>query len=402
MEFKFPIYVPSYHRYTDPKGIRGKQVEVHKFLINVNDIPDGLPDDPNPREANVNHHVAKKVGETLEGIAMPMQFKNKGFTIVANKARRNADTLYVEFVNGDGLLDGGHTYSKIMEMRGDRKLPENYVHVELQVGLPPSAIAEIAEGRNTSIQVKANSLADLRGAFDWIKDAVKGKHFAGNIGYHENQAGALIDVVDLIRFMAFLNVDAYPVDVKKVKHPTSLSHGKTLEYYESNFELFKRFAPLIPQILYLVDYINWTGMKRYNDVGGKAGNTNGIFSDKKTRLVVMNKEADMPLLKQSMYMVLAPYRNLVTRKHGVFEWVGNFVNILEIVDSTLGEVIHGLRESIKANGGKNAHSVLNNADVWDKLFRIVRDEYLSNRSKLEKSAGDRVNIPTFAEMTMGL
>ena len=67
-------------------------------------------------------------------------------------------------------LTGGHTYKLIVDNLENGKLPDNqYVNVEIRVGIPELWIPAIAGRLNTSIQVQDMSLDNLAGLFNWLK-----------------------------------------------------------------------------------------------------------------------------------------------------------------------------------------------------------------------------------------
>ena len=85
-----------------------------------------------------------------------------------------------------------------------------------------SFFEDLAEARNTSTQVKEESIANLKDYFDIIKKAVDGETFKNNINYVENDDGD-IDISDILALLFMFNIDAYP-DMDNC--PVSAYNGK--------------------------------------------------------------------------------------------------------------------------------------------------------------------------------
>ena len=139
------------------------------LMVNVLDIPVGMPLDPNPRKPNIDRKKWREIGRHLmneEGTPNTFHLKNKGITLIAKSVRvvpvAGARDHDVEIIlsKGDGVGDGGHTYTLITERRAALDdLAENdpdfgqYVQVRVLVGYPSEIVNEIVRGLNTAIQV---------------------------------------------------------------------------------------------------------------------------------------------------------------------------------------------------------------------------------------------------------
>mgnify|MGYP000227012834 CR=1 FL=1 len=67
------------------------------------------------------------------------------------------------------------------------QLAKARVHLEIISGIKDkSVIAKLSQGRNTSTQVKKETMAHFNGHFDWIKEILDKQKYGVNIGYEEN------------------------------------------------------------------------------------------------------------------------------------------------------------------------------------------------------------------------
>ena len=171
-----------------------------------------IPDDVNPRSHDldmVKSGVAKEIRRTLEEAPGDFFLANRGATVIAESLRFDPARSEVEIVIADpdihGLADGatsdavialvqqaaadGRSFKALTHEEIPAHLKEARFHVEVIVGITGrEKIGIIARGRNTSRQVKSWSLADFKGAFDWISNILeKSPAFAGRIGYEEKR-----------------------------------------------------------------------------------------------------------------------------------------------------------------------------------------------------------------------
>jgi hypothetical protein len=191
-------------------------------------------------------------------------------------------------------------------------------HVEVIVGINSrERIGVIARGRNTSRQVKSWSLADFKGAFDWIRDILDNNPlFKDRIGYDEN-AGKPVTVLDVISLMTLFSRewDEKGSGLKR-KAPTvaysskgrmdaRLQDPKLAPYYEA-------LAPILEDILRLHDYV-YVGFSDAYKVamnGGKLGRRRGVEAQS-IKLPLTGEEAPYELTNGYVFPLLAAFRALV-------------------------------------------------------------------------------------------
>ena len=254
------LVAPFARRIPDPNFKDAYGLERHIFVVPVRDLPKHIPLDPNARRSKTSKRVYKKVADSLfnrECEEGTFHLKNKGITIIAESVKQTGKDQYtVEMINGvHGIVDGGHTYTLICDAQGQAGLPENqFVTVEVRVGVPEAWIPDIAGGLNTSVQVQDMSLDNLANAFGWIKDELKGTSYYPIIAWSENDPGEY-DARDVVSLLAMFNVELHPNDGDD--HPVYAYEKKSmaLKAFEQKPAGFKRMRPILKDVLRLHDII---------------------------------------------------------------------------------------------------------------------------------------------------
>ncbi len=305
------------------------RIERHYFLVRAREMPQGVSTDANAREpAGINRQVYRDVRDSLLGLtATPGTFDlmNKGITILARDVKRIDDDSYdVVIGDGQGIVDGGHTYRIICENQDNDELPgEQFVEVQVRTGIDGDLITDIAKGLNTGIQVKLHSLANLDGAFEWLKEEVANEPYANLISWREGDEGEY-DVRDLISVLEAFNVFDFPNN--KSTHPIhayekwSLSAKKFATDYQEYRDSVKkskyhRLRPLLKGALVLFDTIRREFREIHNELGGRAGKLKIMEEAPKGRNFTFPFAGLQPsnyrLTKGALYPILAAFRNAV-------------------------------------------------------------------------------------------
>lgn len=375
-------FVAKYaRRIPDPTFKEEHGLERHIFVVPVKTIPKGLPLDPNARRPKTSKRVYKKVEASLfNQDCEPGTFhlKNKGITIIADAVRSLGDDRYeVDMVNGvHGIVDGGHTYTLISEAQTDAALPEEqYVSVEVRVGVPDTWIPEIAGGLNTSVQVQDMSLDNLAGEFEWIKDVLKKTEYFSEIAWSENDPGDY-DARDIVSLMAMFNVELHPNDGDE--HPVYGYEKKStaLKSFEQKPATFKRMNGILKDILRLHDivrrdyYFIWNA----DNDGGKAGKL--AFSEAKTKGVwkfpFTGQTAEYRMVNGALYPIIAAYRWYVELDPITAEvsWRGGFEAIQAAWEDDAVSLLKSTHE-MSNTLGRNPQSVGKSRPHWANLHNIV-------------------------------
>lgn len=264
-----------------------KSLKTYEVIINVNDMPEGLPTDPNPRDAKPKGKTYVEIINSLNSDDGLFHKKNKGMTLVAGKTEYDArkQLLKLSFRKGkdqmssDGILDGGHTYSIINNHREDG-LENQFVKATIMVGVPSDLIPELSAGLNNSTALNDSSKMNHQNKFDWIKESIKAEDYADEVVYFQNDNGTVL-VDDLIAYMTALNIDLYPIASRTQPIIAYNSKGGCLAKFRENEDSYKKFEMILPDILELYDHISKDLREAYNEEGGNAGMLNVYNSTKK-------------------------------------------------------------------------------------------------------------------------
>jgi len=176
----------------------------------------------NVREAKARGRVPNAIRASFDENADEFLFMNRGLVIAAEKidfkdtsGQKRVDLHFAD-PEKHGLLDGGHTYRVVTESA--RVLADDdesrYVRVEFITGFDRETISDVVEARNTSNQVRDESLANLRQEFEPLKDVLKSYSYADLIAwseYEELQSGKPkpIDVRDIISYLITFDTSSY-------------------------------------------------------------------------------------------------------------------------------------------------------------------------------------------------
>lgn len=389
---EFPVRVAR--RIADPV-ISG--LERHIFLVPVSGMPSGISLDPNARRPKTNKRVYRKVEQSLlnEDVDYPNTFhlKNKGITIVAKSVSQLGNDRYqVEMLSGrDGIVDGGHTYDLICRNSKLGILPENqFVTVEVRVGVPDDLITEIAGGLNTSVQVQDMSLDNLGGLFDWIKSDLKAEPYFNEIAWSENDDGSF-DARDILSMLACFNIGLYPNDGPE--HPVHAyeKKSKVLAEFENRAKTFENARPILKDILQLYDTIRFEYYELWNGTAASAGQRGAAgslsFTEKRQKglwsFPFIQKSSEYRMVSGPLYAVLAALRWYVEADPmtGEYGWRGSFDDVLRFWREDGYHLLRATKE-MSDSLGRNPQSVGKSRPHWANLHNIVAKRDLERRAGL--------------------
>jgi hypothetical protein len=364
-------------------------IEHHILVSRAIDVPSGIPKDPNPREQRIDYGIYNKVRESLEDSDdLSFHLKNKGITILAHKVDHSPDkkvaTIYLG--EGDGIVDGAHTYEIILATRANEMCPERqYIKFEVVTGIPRDMRVDITGGLNTAVQVQPASLANLEGQFDWVKEILKDMPYANMIAYKQNE-NAPYDIREILSLLTLFNVNKFST----TKHPKEayVSKAKCLDMYLEDPDSFKMLKPLLKNILYLHDYVHIKSKERYNEVkGGKAGRMVGVYTEKRKRgkhnFHFVGAEAEQKLYDGALYPILGAMRFLVEQKPGedVYSWkLGSFKKVTEFFDEIAPDLIETTYKTSVTYGLK-PNPIGKDENHWDNLYKTIALHYMLNYTK---------------------
>jgi hypothetical protein len=387
-------------------------IEKYWLTVAARDFPAGISTSANARHpVGLNRRVYKDVRSSLEAQTAQLgsfDLMNKGITILAENVRlvdkeKGLFDITIDVERG-GIVDGAHTAKIIEEANSDETTPlEQYVEVYVRTGVTDELISDIARGLNTGIQVAAQSIYNIAGVFDWLKEEIEDEAYGSAISWSESD-DAEYDVRDLIGVLEVLNILDFPNDVTANKHPIaayekwSTPLKKFADDYEEHKEnlsrsKYHRLRPLLKEGLFLYDRIRHDFREIHNKAGGSAGKLNIIEEGSTSR-----PEFEFPfaglsgshyrLTKGATFPILAAFRTFVeiNPKTDEARWRGGFQRVLEIWDEAGPELVDETFQLTK-DGVRNPDQVGKNRKHWASLY--MRLQLRSLREQLEERAPTR-------------
>lgn len=352
------------------------------FYVKVDDVAEGIPMTTNPRDQKLTSNVAKAITDSLTSNDGYFHLKNRGIVVSAQKVNYNNKTgkvtIYFENTQYHGNIDGGHTYKIVCDHKGENL--DQYVQFEIMTGVE-DIIENLAEARNTSVQVDEKSMAELAQKFDPIKEALEGMPFYRRIAFRQNQSSVdeetgrnekMIDAREVVAIINMFNVDKFTGS----NHPIQAysSKAKMLSIYLSDVESYRKYVNIIPDIFDLYDGIEQEFAKAYNEAGGKYGRKK--YSGFKDGNVIAKSKFGLHELQYKipdgiMYPVVAAFRSLVkfNESTGKYEW-NSGVNPLKIWDKCKTELASKVM-SFASSIGDNPNAVGKDQNVWDLAYMTV-------------------------------
>jgi len=351
------------------------------LFCRANQVPGGISLAPNPRGQNRDKLVYKDVAKSLvgDGVATgTFHLKNRGITILATSVREDPDdkTLFeltIQDERGDGIVDGGHTYS-IIEANRDDTPNDQFVKIEVLTNVPDEFALDIAEGLNTSVQVQRMSLANLGDRFEPIKDRLAAESYVGRIAWRENDP-APFDARDLVAIMTLFNIALYPNAGSDYPMGAYTTKAGTLERFLADDSSYMKVLPILPDILTLYDTVSFTARKYHNDMGGRAAALSFVEEKKKGfDFVFTGQHGQYRLSLGALYPMVGAFRYMVEEDPatGRFRWRDDagIDDVVKVWTSIAGEMMRATR-STSDEVGRNQTAIGKSRNHWANLHNMV-------------------------------
>ena len=286
-------------------------------------------------------------------------------------------TVYFDNTLCHGNIDGGHTYRIICEYQG-KKLNQ-YVQFEVMTGVE-GIIENLAEARNTSVQVDEKSMAELARKFDPIKEGLEGMPFFDRIAFKQNQVSVdetgknlkMIDAREVVAIINMFNIEKYDAQT----HPMQAysSKAKMLELYLQDPEFYRKFVNVMPDIFDLYDQIEMEFADAYNSAGGRYGRKK--YSGHKDDSTVGKSKFGMHDLKYKipdgfMYPVVAAFRSYLqyNEETDKYEW-RNGIRPEDTWNDCKKELTSSIM-NFASSIGDNPNAVGKDTNIWDLAYMKV-------------------------------
>ena len=350
----------------------------HVMFVAIKDVPADLLRDANVRPPNIDRRVYREVEESmLDHNSLPGTFhlKHKGVTILADKVESaTKDEYVVTMVEGQGIVDGGHTDEIIARHREDPDIPENqYLKFEILTGVPQQWISEIAGGLNTSMQVQPMSLDNKRELFVWMQDELRDEPYYGKLAWRENDQGEL-DARDLIALLTCVNIYLWP-NGEDTEYPVVAysSKARALDIFEEKQAEYVKLRPILKDVLHLFDTIRLEARDLHNKAGGKGGALSFVERRKRGmyEFPIVDRKSDFRLMNGAAYPMLGAFRWMVEEDpNGTVRWRGGFDSVLELWGNIASELMK-VTQLASDDLGRNPMALGKSKNLWAQLYKTV-------------------------------
>jgi len=382
-KLSFPVI--SFRNLETPQHIQKQGYRDYFAMVDVKTLPDlAAWRKINVRDPKLTGSVPDAIRQSVLGNPDMFAFMNRGIVISVESAqfdnKSNQLTLGLRDPSLHGLLDGGHTYNILMEEREALEFPQ-YVRLEVLEGFKPEDIPNLVDARNTSNQVRDQSLMNLSGEFEKLKKALSKTHYADLIAYKEyevlsNGEPKPIDVRDIIAILTAFDRENF--DEKA--HPINAYRSKAacLTHFGEHSKAYQKIYPLAPEILELYDLIQLYLPDLYNKArSGKFGHLTGVTTYKGKRrahLHYINQDSKYGVPAGFTYPILGGFRALLEEKGGRYVW-GKGLDPISLLKDGLGETLADTIGNF-ALDARNPSKTGKSPLVWQACYQAVRVEYL--------------------------
>lgn len=346
----------------------------------------------NVRDPKLTGSLPPKIRESL--LSRPeFVFLNRGMVLAVEGVEfdQTTSTLTLIMSNPDlhGLLDGGHTYEIITQNRDQiaEKGEKQYVKIEIVEGFDADGLVNLVDARNSSNQVKDESLMNLADKFDGIKEAIKGEPYEHKIAFSEyelddNGVPKPIDIRDVVSLLMTMDRQNFGAD----SHPIVAYSSKAacLKHFRANPGAFDRLYPITKDILRLWDSIHLRLPDLYNAArkgpevsGGKFGLLTGVAKVKRGVLTLdfTGQKSDYVIPTGFKYPILAAFRAILESSGKRYRWGAD---PFELLDDGLGRTLAKTIGEF-ALDAKNPSKTGKSQVVWQSCYQSA--ELIHLRSK---------------------
>lgn len=279
-----------------------------------------------------------------------------------------------------GLVDGGHTFCVIMEVR-DQILsssnPAPYVLLTIKQGIPSALAYAVAEGLNTSRQVDKESILNLQGAFDPIHACLRNKFGDDIITYFQGDDGDM-HVLDVIARLEMFNIrrfsdNYHPSEYFKKKRGIAIVFEEDLKNNAAVMTLLMSHAD---EILRLSDKIQLRMPEILLTIGRKIHKKKVGRFDKEImpkvaeyKLPFIGEMATTAVPEGIIMPILAAFRANVIIKpdEQQFGWK---IPLDELLDLTIDDLSKEVMVAIDAN--KDGDDIKKDSTIYSNCYLKVR------------------------------
>ncbi|WP_322151112.1 AIPR family protein [Paratractidigestivibacter sp.] len=378
--------IPNPYKATAAEGVGDAAPEMYVAICDVKNIPGNIPMDTNPRKQKLTTTVAKKIkASLLDEASLDFYLLNRGILLSAKKASfnnySNELTITMDDLSCHGDVDGGHTYKIILENRDQLEEGKQYVKLEILTGIE-GIFESLAAARNTSTQVKDQSIAELEHRFDLIKRGIGDLPFYDRVFFEENAEGD-VDVCDVLAILNMFNLDRYPGSDPL---PVNSYNGRQthVDYYlqqhhehgDAESNPYAKMLPVMKDIFELHEQVETKMGDYYRELypNGKFGAVKGVSVMKQGGKPYLSKfgqkEMNYFIPRAFIYPILGSLRALLEVKpDGAYGWKDGY-DPSEVLDKLGSQLVDTTVERSRSLGN-NPNAVGKDKGNWKTLYQTV-------------------------------
>jgi len=363
-------------------------------VVDARQIPD-LSDwrEINVREAKTRGRVPNAIRTSFDENIDEFLFMNRGLVIAADKVlfKEAPGEKHLDLVLVDpeihGLLDGGHTYRIVTEsakaLASDD--PPRYVRMEIITGFDRETISDVVEARNTSNQVRDESLANLRQEFEPLKEVLQSHKYFDLIAWSEYEELATgkakpIDVRDIISYLITFDTGAF----NSTTQPLIAYKDKRacLHHFQQHPQRLRKLYPLLPDILLLWDEIHASWQSWYGEGREEEAGISGRF----LKLTAVTKASESLYFKGThvkyrmpeayKYPILSALRAAVQVKGGTARWSTDPFQLLQETGPQLANIVGNVVRTTH-----NPNKVGKDVGTWSSCYLVVESALRGTMTK---------------------
>lgn len=358
----------------------------------------------NPRNQKKSSKPSKEMTDTLKDSPEMFIFRNLGITLIASEVNWDNKTNDLEITfdldNENGLANGGHTYDVIKSFIGKVEEAEQStivadVRLDIITGENlKDEIINITEARNTSTQVREDSIMNSRGLFDIVKSSINEADYSENVSYYENQYVVENDVDSGYRQIKVSTILSYLMcfDLEwfdENTHPVIAysSKKKVLDWYvkrnDSGKKDLEKFSKILPEILVLRDYIESSIPDIWNLRSGRFADQKGVrklVADKKLDHTDYSVGYDIP--NGYIYPILSAFRSILKRNsEGEYSFL---VDPIKLFDEMNKDGKKSLVYKLINVTDKDPQTMGKSSELYDSCYGSLKGYYYEMKEKNSK------------------
>jgi hypothetical protein len=338
----------------------------------------------NVRDARLRGRVPQAIRRSFAEQGNEFFFMNRGLVLAADKVDfkesgpgGKAIAMTMRDPEIHGLLDGGHTYRVVIAEVCQQESTEEarYVRMEIITGFDRETISDVVDARNTSNQVRDESLANLRQEFEPIKDVLKGQPYCDQIAWSEyeelpNGDPKPIDIREIISYLITFDAEAF----NSTTQPLISYKDKRacLRHFQENNKSVRKLYPILPAILRLWDEIHdhwpsWYGEGREEEAGirGRFGKLTAVTQTEEP-LLFKGGVTDYRMPDAYKYPILSALRAAVRVDRLEADWSTDPFALLNDTGRQLAAIVGN---TIRATN--NPNKVGKDVGTWSNCYLVV-------------------------------